>query len=209
MAERTGAALVLLGHTRDDQAETVLLGLARGSGGRSVAGMRRGFEVFRRPLLDVTRDDTAEACLIEGLDAWADPHNEDPGYARVRVRKQVLPVLEDALGPGVSAALARTAELLRPDMEFLDELAALSLRECAGSDGLSVQALAGLPQALRTRVLRAAAVAAGALDAELAYEHVTAMDALVTGWRGQRWIDLPGHLRALRADGEIRFQPSM
>lgn len=209
VAERLDAVLVLLGHTRDDQAETVLLGLARGSGGRSVAGMRRGFDRFRRPLLDVSRDDTVEACLVEGLAAWADPHNDDPGYARVRVRKRVLPVLEAELGPGVAAALARTADLLRPDMEFLDELAQLSLTECSTPSGLSVVALSGLPEALRTRVLRSAAVLAGAIDAELAFEHVAGMDALITGWRGQKWIDLPGHLRALRTDGEIRFQPSM
>ncbi|MFS3129857.1 tRNA lysidine(34) synthetase TilS [Nocardioides sp. Bht2] len=203
------SALVLLGHTRDDQAETVLLGLARGSGGRSVAGMRRGYGPFRRPLLDVSRDDTVEACLVEGLEAWSDPHNEDPGYARVRVRRRVLPVLEAELGPGVAAALARTADLLRPDMEFLDQLAGLSLTECSTETGLSVAALGGLPEALRTRVLRSAAVAAGAIDAELAFEHVAAMDGLITGWRGQKWIDLPGHLRALRSEGEIRFLSSM
>ncbi|WP_457207973.1 tRNA lysidine(34) synthetase TilS, partial [Nocardioides sp. P5_C9_2] len=75
VAARTSAAVVLLGHTLDDQAETVLLGLARGSGGRSLAGMRRGFDVFARPLLDVRRDDTVTACQVEGLRSWEDPHN--------------------------------------------------------------------------------------------------------------------------------------
>src|SRR3546814_17623068 len=113
MADHFGAALVLLGHTRDDQAETVLLGLARGSGGRAVAGMRREFDRFRRPLLDVSRADTRESCEAAGLNVWMDPHNEDPRFPRVRVRHQVLPVPEHELEMGVEVALARTRALER------------------------------------------------------------------------------------------------
>ncbi len=208
VAERTEARWVLLGHTRDDQAETVLLGLARGSGGRSIAGMRRSYDVFHRPLLDVTRAQTEAACTALGVTPWQDPHNDDPGYARVRVRQRVLPVLEDELGPGVAAALARTADLLRPDMELLDQLADGALAEvsaAAGGVGLAVAVLETLPTPLRTRALRTAAVRAGALADEVTHEHVTELDRLVTDWRGQRWIDLPGHLRALRRDGTIHF----
>ena len=129
VAEHLGARAVLLGHTLDDQAETVLLGLARGSGGRSLQGMRPGFGVFVRPLLGVRRDDTVTACQVEGLDAWDDPHNHDPGYTRVRVRERVLPVLEAELGPGVAAALARTAEQLRDDTALLDDLAGEALAD--------------------------------------------------------------------------------
>ncbi|MGB0190949.1 MAG: tRNA lysidine(34) synthetase TilS, partial [Nocardioides sp.] len=99
VAEHTAASVVLLGHTRDDQAETVLLGLARGSGARSLTGMRRAFDIYRRPFLDLPGDDTVTACQVLGLDAWDDPHNSDPGYARVRVRRAVLPALEEHLGP--------------------------------------------------------------------------------------------------------------
>ena len=124
VAQRLSAAAVLLGHTRDDQAETVLLGLARGSGGRSLAGMRRSFDdYYRRPLLDVSRADTVTACQVEGLEIWDDPHNADPAYLRSRVRTRVLPLLEEELGPGVAAALARTADQLRVDAEHLDDLA--------------------------------------------------------------------------------------
>ncbi|WP_278257507.1 tRNA lysidine(34) synthetase TilS [Nocardioides convexus] len=123
MRAHFGAALVLLGHTRDDQAETVLLGLARGSGGRSIAGMRRAFDHYARPLLDVARADTVAACLAEDIAFWEDPHNSDPGFARVRVRQRVLPVLEDELGPGIAATLARTADQVRADVEALDALA--------------------------------------------------------------------------------------
>ncbi len=130
-SQHFGAVAVLLGHTLDDQAETVLLGLARGSGGRSLAGMRRRFDHYRRPLLDVTRTDTVTACQVEGIEYWNDPHNIDPAYARVRVRRKVLPVLEDELGPGVAGALARTADQLRADMELLDQLAAGGVRRAA------------------------------------------------------------------------------
>ncbi|MFC4783190.1 tRNA lysidine(34) synthetase TilS [Nocardioides sp. MAHUQ-72] len=206
VGEHVGAAAVLLGHTRDDQAETVLLGLTRGSGGRSLAGMRRSFDRYRRPLLDLSRDDTVTACQVEGIDYWEDPHNEDPGFTRVRVRSTVLPVLEQELGPGVARTLARTADQLREDMDFLDDLAEDQWGRLRGEDGsLPVDELTGLAPAVRRRVLRLAALAAGAPAAELFHEHVVAMDGLLTDWHGQKWIDLPGHLRCRREHGRLGF----
>jgi tRNA(Ile)-lysidine synthase len=206
MGAHHDAAAVLLGHTRDDQAETVLLGLARGSGGRSLAGMRRAFDRYRRPLLDVSRADTVTACQVEGIRFWEDPHNRDPAYARARVRHAVLPVLEEHLGPGVAATLARTADQLRVDMDLLDDLADAAHARLARPDrSLPVDALAAEPDAVRRRVLRLAALTAGAPASELFHEHVLALDALVTDWHGQRWIDLPGHLRGRREDGGIRI----
>ena len=206
VAEHLGARLVLLGHTLDDQAETVLLGLARGSGGRSLQGMRPAFGVFARPLLGVRRADTVTACLVEGLEAWDDPHNHDPGYTRVRVRERVLPVLEAELGPGVAEALARTAGQLRDDTALLDELAAEALTEARRDGALDAAWLAAVPAALRHRALRQAALDAGSPASELTRDHVLAVDALLTGWRGQKWIDLPGPLRALRRDGLLVFE---
>ena len=209
LAERLAATAVLLGHTRDDQAETVLLGLARGSGGRSMAGMRRRFECYRRPLLDVTRADTVTACLAEGIEFWEDPHNADPRFLRSRVRTRVLPVLEDELGPGVAAALARTADALREDTDHLDHVAEAAYAGLPRP--LPIADLADLAPAVRRRVLRLAALEAGAPPAELFREHLLAVDGLVVDWRGQRWIDLPGHLRAWRADGALwlaRFHES-
>ena len=135
VAERFGAATVLLGHTRDDQAETVLLGLARGSGGRSLAGMRRAFDHYRRPLLDVCREDTVTACQVEGLEFWEDPHNADPGFARVRVRAAVLPVLEAELGPGVAARWPAPPTSCAVDMDFLDDLAEAAHAALRAADG--------------------------------------------------------------------------
>jgi tRNA(Ile)-lysidine synthase len=204
VAADAGAAAVLLGHTLDDQAETVLLGLARGSGPRSLAGMppRRG--LFVRPLLGVRRPVTAQACAALGLPVWSDPHNTDRRFARVRVRLDALPALEAALGPGVPEALARTADQLRNDAEVLDEIAAAERRR--GDARMSATSLAVLPGAVRTRVLRSAALAAGCPAGALTAAHVAHIEELVTGWHGQRGIDLPGGIRAARRSGDIVFE---
>ncbi len=210
-AKEQGAQAVLLGHTLDDQAETVLLGLARGSGSRSLAGMpaRRG--TYRRPLLAVRRATTAAACAELGLEPWQDPHNQDFRFARARVRHQALPALEAALGPGVAEALARTASQLRADAECLDDLAFAEsgqLRNDApenGAAGLDTRWLAALPAAIRARVLRDAAIMAGCPHGALTAGHVDRIGALVTAWRGQRWVDLPGGVRARRRDGKVWF----
>jgi tRNA(Ile)-lysidine synthase len=203
------AAAVLLGHTLDDQAETVLLGLARGSGGRSLAGMAARRGCYRRPLLAVRRSATRAACTELGLEPWQDPHNSDFRYARARVRHQALPALETALGPGVAEALARTASQLRADAECLDDLAFAEsgqLRgDCSDPAGLEAGWLRALPAAIRTRVLRDAAIMAGCPPGTLTAGHVGAVDALVTDWHGQRWVDLPGGLRASRRAGKVWF----
>jgi tRNA(Ile)-lysidine synthase len=212
-AQEHGAAAILLGHTLDDQAETVLLGLARGSGGRSLAGMpaRRG--PYRRPLLAVRRVTTVAACADLDLKPWQDPHNEDFRFARARVRHQALPALEAALGPGVAEALARTAAQLRADAECLDDLAFAEsgqLRAVASDPaGLDAAWLSALPAAIRVRVLRDAAIMAGCPRGALTAGHLDRIDALVTAWRGQRWVDLPGGVRARRRDGKVWFTSSV
>ena len=201
-ADRLGAAAVLLGHTRDDQAETVLLGLARGSGARSLAGMAAQRGRYRRPLLDLPRDVVRAAAA--GHATWDDPHNADPAYARARVRRDVLPGLERDLGPGVTAALARTAALLRADADALDGWAAEAHASAtAGGVGLDVTVLAGLPAAVRTRVLRRAAIDAGCPATDLDAGHVAELDRLVTDWHGQGPLHLPGAVAASRACGRL------
>ena len=213
VAAELDAAAVLVGHTLDDQAETVLLGLARGSGPRSLAGMppRRG--VFRRPLLGLRRPVTAAACAALGLDPWQDPHNADRRFARVRVRLDALPALEAALGPGVAEALARTAGQLRADAEVLEKLSSERARgdsplsaSSLSASSLAASSLAELPGAVRTRVLRSAALAAGCPAGALTAGHVARLEELVTDWHGQRWIDLPGGVRASRRAGELCFE---
>jgi tRNA(Ile)-lysidine synthase len=200
VASRTGAQAVLLGHTLDDQAETVLLGLGRGSGARSLAGMavRRG--ELRRPLLGIRRSDTEAACAALGMTPWCDPHNVDRSYARARVRSVALPALEAAVGPGVANALARTAGLLRADADALDAWAD------AVSDTTDVRTLEELPAAVRTRVLRRAAIEAGVAAGPLSADHIRDIDRLVTDWRGQGPVSLPGGFRAQRAYDRLTFR---
>jgi tRNA(Ile)-lysidine synthase len=208
LAQHFAAGLVLLGHTQDDQAETVLLGLTRGSGGRALAGMRRRLQrdgtTFARPLLELTRAQTEAACRAEGLTWWEDPQNADPRFVRSRIRHSVMPVLERELGPGVAAALARTADAVRTDVDELDDRAEDFLAAHPGQ--LGVADLADLGAAVRLRVLRLAAVAAGSPAGELFRSHVLEVDRLVMDFRGQRWVDLPGPVRALRTDGTLRFE---
>ncbi len=135
---------VLLGHTLDDQAETVLLGLGRGSGPRSMAGMQPWDPPWLRPLLGLRRADTRAACGAQGLSVWDDPHNADARFTRVRLRTEVLPLLEDVLGGGVAEALARTAAQLRDDDAALDA-AARELLAAAAADGACRDAAHGLP----------------------------------------------------------------
>lgn len=187
-AARDGAP-VLLAHTLDDQAETVLLGLGRGSGARSLAGMRAHDEPWCRPLLGVRRRTTVAACAALGLAAWQDPHNTDPRFTRVRLRTEVLPLLEEVLGGGVAEALARTAAALREDTEALD--AAAAEVDTSGGD-LPVEGLHGLPAAVRRRVIRSWLLTGGACD--LTDAQIRAVDALVTAWRGQGGVAVPSGL---------------
>ena len=187
-----GLAAVLLGHTLDDQAETVLLGLARGAGARALAGMPAARPPYLRPLLEVDRATTRQACAEAGLAPWEDPHNSDPAFARVRVRREVLPVLERALGPGVATALARTAAQLREDADALD-----ALTPCTDD----VAELAALPAALRARALKR--WAEQACGAAVTSAHVDALRALVEQWHGQGPVALPRGVHVVRRDGRL------
>ncbi len=205
-ADELGADLILLGHTLDDQAETVLLGLARGSGAASLQGMPAQAGRYRRPLLGIPRQTTRQACIDAGLDVWDDPHNADARYTRVRVRERVMPVLESELGPGIAEALARTAEQLREDAAALDAFAeevvedVVELEEAGVS--LSVAALAANPAALRQRLIRL--VAQSEFHQALSRTHTLEIARLVTDWRGQGPIDLPG-FSAERRGGRIHL----
>ena len=215
VADEVGAQAVLLGHTLEDQAETVLLRLARGSGARSLSGMAEATGRLRRPLLSSSRETVREvACeVLEPLGErpWDDPHNDDPRYARVRVR-QALATLDEALGSGVVTGLARSAQLLRDDADALDALAesqvgALVTVDEDGARSADCQALGALARALRTRIIRAMCLASGSPGEDLAFEHVVAVERLVSAWTGQGPIALPGRVRASRSYGRLRVAP--
>lgn len=205
-ARELGATAVLLGHTLDDQAETVLLGLARGSGAASLQGMAAVSGLYRRPLLGIRRSTTVQACADAALEPWDDPHNLDPTYTRVRVRRSVLPVLESELGPGVAEALARTAEQLREDADALDHMAeevaedVVELEEAGLS--LGVAALTANPPALRQRLIRLAV--ASEFHVALSRAQTLEVARLVTDWHGQGPLDLPG-IRVERRGGRVHF----
>ena len=194
-ADRLHLQAVLLGHTLDDQAESVLLGLARGSGARALAGMPAHRDRYRRPLLRLDRATTRAACAEAGLTAWQDPHNDDPAYARVRVRATVLPVLERELGPGVASALARTAAQLREDADALDALTP-DLPGAPDVTGLAFLAPALLARALKRWAEQQAGQAVTAA-------HVEALRALVEHWHGQGPVALPGGAAVERRDGRL------
>ncbi len=196
---------VALGHTRDDQAETVLLGLGRGSGPRSIAGMQTYREVWWRPFLDIPRATTVQACEALGLPIWEDPHNHDPAYRRVRLRQEVMPLLDDVLGGGTSAALARTASLLREDLDALDSIARIWQAEHhATGEILPVSGLAELPGALRVRVLRLWLVSRSVPD--LSSVHLEEVARLITDWHGQGPVALPGGFSLSRTSGTLTLK---
>lgn len=231
VADAEGAVVVLLGHTADDQAESVLLGLARGSGARSLAGMRASVGRWRRPLLGLRRTETEEVCAAQGTTWWEDPTNAGTAPEaplRSRVRAHVLPVLDDVLGPGVVDALVRTADQLDEDDAALGALAAELLgraRSAAASSAgegaavgplhttavpldpaavqLDVAVVGEAVPAVRRRCLRLAALAAGCPAGALTRDHVLGVDALLTRWRGQGPLHLPGGVEARRVCGRL------
>jgi len=206
VAAEHGAIRVLLGHTLDDQAETVLLGLARGSGAGSLKGMAADTGQYVRPLLTVERATTVRFCEDSGIVAWNDPHNLDTSYTRVRVRQTVLPLLESELGPGIRDALVRTADQAREDADALDHFAeemAEDLAEISEAGiSLPVRALAANPAALRQRLIRLAV--ASEFHVSLSRSHTLQIARLVTDWRGQGPINVPG-VRVERRENLLHF----
>jgi len=201
------AVAIFLGHTRDDQAETVLLGLSRGSGSRSLSGMAARVDRYRRPLLAITRAQTEAACEEAGIKFWQDPHNQSMEFTRVRVREVVLPTMEKEIGPGISDALARSAKLLRDDADALDYLSdeIFSKLEPASLD---ISKLEAQPRAIRTRILRRAIYLAGAPQGSLSAEHIEPVEALITAWKGQGPISLPGGVTVARISGRLSLSKS-
>jgi len=206
VAEKENAVAVFLGHTKDDQAETGLLGLARGSGTRSLSGMAHHNGIYVRPLLEITRTQNEEFCKEVGLDYWNDPHNQDSQFTRVRVRTEALPVLEKSIGPGISDALARSSHLLRDDADALDHWAKREENHLDLLD-LDCSHLETLPRAIRTRILRAAIYAAGAPSGSVSAEHVSAVEALISAWNGQGALNLPGGVKVERISGRLSLSP--
>ena len=202
VANSHNAVAIFLGHTKDDQAETVLLGLSRGSGSRSLSGMAARVDRYRRPLLSITRAQTEAACEEAGIKFWQDPHNQSMEFTRVRVREVVLPTMEKEIGPGISDALARSAKLLRDDADALDYLSDEIFSKLEPAS-LEISKLESQPRAIRTRILRKAIYLAGAPQGSLSAEHIEPVEALITAWKGQGPISLPGGVTVARISGRL------
>ena len=193
--KETGAGGVLLAHTKDDQAETVLLGMTRGSGPSGLKGMPESDGAFHRPLLGISRDTLRQALSDAGVDWWDDPHNTDERFTRSRVRNRVMKVLENELGPGVSDALARTAALFRQDSEALDVLAAreydaqVELTE-PGVRSVPVSQLLEHDPAISSRMIRSMVSAVG--GAPPTFDQMKQVETLLWRWNGQSSLDLSG-----------------
>lgn len=200
--ETYGPNTFLLGHTKNDQAEGVLLGLARGSGTKSLSGMQEVSGIFVRPLLGTDRATTEIACHESNIEYWVDPHNSNQDFTRVRVRENILPLLENEIGPGIIDALARSAKILREDATALDEWAESVFRQVEPLD-IEISILDGLPAAVRSRVLRMAIYAAGAPAGSISAAHLEPIEAFVSDWRGQGHTSLPGGVKVCRISGRL------
>lgn len=228
-ARGCGARAVLAAHTLDDQAETVMLRLLRGSGAEGLGGMaperalEAGAEVsLRRPLLTwARRADTESFCRERGVEFRVDAMNRDERFARVRVRRKLLPLLE-TFNPRAAEALARTAALLREESATLDELAAALLEEAradastdagegtaAGTFPLKVGALTRAAPALRRRALRLWLAGVRGDLRRLSRAHLLGVERLLEGERGGRVAELPGGSRVERRRGLLHFRPDV
>ena len=200
--ETYGAKIFLLGHTKNDQAEGVLLGLARGSGTKSLSGMAEISGPFIRPFLNIDRSTTQAACDESGIEYWIDPHNSNTEFTRVRVRENILPLIEKEIGPGIIEALSRSAKILREDATALDEWAERVFAEVDPAE-IAISFLSDLPIAVRSRVLRLAIYAAGAPSGSISATHLEPIEAFVSDWRGQGHTSLPGGVKVCRISGRL------
>ena len=201
----TNAKALMLAHTQDDQAETMLMRLTRGSGAKSLSAMSEVSGKYLRPFLHLRKFEIKDALEKEDIKYWNDPANSNSDFLRVKVRNELIPKLIEVLGDSVVEALDRTSMLLKNDNDILDQIALNHYQE---NRQLLISKLEDLPSAIRTRVIKLAALDAGVNPGPFSFEHIEAIDALVTNWHGQSHIDLPGFVQASRVNETIRFNSS-
>ena len=208
LRQKTKSHFIVLGHTSSDQAETVLLGLVRGSGSKSLSGMSEKSGVLLRPLLGIERATTEAFCKDSGIKYWSDPQNKDEKFLRVMIRKHVLPFLEKQLGGSVASSLVRTSDQLREDNSYLESQADKSFKKYAKVSGSGIsfatKAIEKLPAAILNRVIKKALDNFGS---ESSRTHVLAVSDLVLSWHGQKPLALPG-VRVVRKGNTISFEPN-
>ena len=208
--QETNAQVILLAHTQDDQAETVLMRLTRGSGAKSLSGMAQVSGKYLRPFLHLRKKLVHDSLDLIGLKAWQDPANTDHQFLRVKVRHELMPKIVEVLGESAISSLDKTSQLLRLDNQALEDLAQqfFESQKDVKTNGLEISELEKLPEAIRTRVLKICAIASGVHPGPFSFEHIEAIDALVKNWHGQGNVDLPGFIQATRVNGSLRFVAS-
>jgi len=206
----TNAQAILLAHTQDDQAETVLMRLTRGSGAKSLSGMAQVSGKYLRPFLHLRKKLVHDSLDLISLKAWQDPANTDNQFLRVKVRHELMPKIVEVLGESAISSLDKTSQLLRLDNQALEDLAQqfFGSQKDVKTKGLEISELEKLSEAIRTRVLRICAIASGVHPGPFSFEHIEAIDALVKNWHGQGNVDLPGFIQATRVNGSLRFVAS-
>lgn len=200
-AKKNNAVAIFLGHNQDDLAESVLLGLTQGAGTKSLAGMATHSGLYIRPFLSLAREEINAACVEAGIEYWSDPHNDDERFTRVKIRKQILPLMESQLGPGIKEALARSARIFREDSDALEILTDEIFATIANPGSIEVELLERLPAALRKRVIRRALAHFGAT--RISSEQLDWVDALISQWHGQGAVALPAGVTARRESGRL------
>ncbi len=201
VADKSSATAIFLGHNKDDLAESVLLGLTQGAGTKSLAGMSTHDGRYIRPFLALSREEIISACDEVGIVYWSDPHNDDLRFTRVKIRKQIIPLMERELGPGITDALARSARIFREDSDALDTLTDEIFATIPDPTSIEVELLERLPSALRKRVIRRAVALLGAT--RITAEHLGWVDSLISQWHGQGEVALPAGVTARRESGRL------
>lgn len=199
-----GADFIVTGHNLDDQAETVLLGLTRGSGLRSIAGMKAVDGKLVRPLLGIEKQELTRACIDSGVEYWLDPHNQDAAFTRVRIRN-LMQQIEAELGPGVNESLARTASLASEVDDFLTTAALELVERARAGAGFEVNELAASHPAVRNKALQLICIESGA--SSISRTQVLSLAQLITNWHGQKPLSLSG-ITVERVREQILFRQS-
>ena len=217
LAQKRRAGLVLTAHTLDDQAETILFNLLRGSGADGLTGIeavrplnKDGETLLVRPLLSwARRADTEQFCHGRSIDYRHDEMNEDETFTRVRIRRQLLPLMQ-TFNPRIAEALARTGSVLRDDNEALNRAAGrlleLSQDTATKLNQVRTDLLADAPPALRRRALRLWLEKCRGDLRRLEFAHIVAVEDLVVANRGARTIELPGGGKVSRKSGLLSFK---
>jgi tRNA(Ile)-lysidine synthase len=221
-AKRKGAKYVLTGHTMDDQAETVLMRFMRGSASSGLGGMellrpigKKSSIKLVRPLLLARRSETENYCRLRKTEFLSDEMNDDQKFARVKVRQQLLPLMQ-SFNNRIVEAISRTAAQLREDSDVLVNNSDALLKEAAVLDHLDdetetpvldVKVLAAAPAALRRRALRQWISEARGSSRRLEMVHMLAVEKLLEGTAGGRVAELPGGSRVRRIRNRLKFEP--